>query len=504
MKTGKSSFAKLHKVIPGLLASLWMMLCLSACTGYGEEVSEGSWKAILKNDHKEAFVCEYQWDGSDEGLRIDARSVNGIPVTRYCGYIGRGLPAPFTIVVPGARAVGITPVSKDDIVATFEFTLVIGPQIRDVFFRDLGGYYAVDDPGATQRTYCKVMIKFEVDPDNTEYYEKDGKLYSKSNKMRVSGINYDLMGLEKPDIVRKTVTDEQGIKTIYVYDRDGKIQIEEKYDASGAVSWSTQYSYDEAGRETLCVMVGPNDEPKSYRKKVYDGDGNLTEEYTGKSPEDARLHYRYTYEDGKLVTEANINEDGSYFDLEFYEYDEQGRLSRKTKQSEDGYVYRLWEYTYTEEGWLGHVTDTHYEHRVETDYDAYGREIREEGFYNDELSYTERFSYGEFGLVSYLFESVSGNKNHYVYYYDEAGRKISEVSVDEDGNETQIAFWEYDDRGNLIHSKKAKGYEYTAEYNEYGYPVKVHDVCTDMTRDAGTYDTLETYEYTYYDTMSAK
>jgi YD repeat-containing protein len=399
MKTGKASFAKLHKVIPGLLASLWMMLCLSACTGYGEEVSEGSWKAILKNDHKEAFVCEYQWDGSDEGLRIDARSVNGIPVTRYGGYIGRGLPVPFTIVA---------------------------------------------------------------------------------------------------------VTDEQGIKTIYEYDRDGKIQIEEKYDASGAVSWSTQYSYDEAGRETLCVMVGPNDEPKSYRKKVYDGDGNLTEEYTGTSPEDARLHYRYTYEDGKLVTEANINEDGSYFDLEFYEYDEQGRLSRKTKQSEDGYVYRLWEYTYTEEGWLGHVTDTHYEHRVETDYDAYGREIREEGFYNDEPSYTERFSYGEFGLVSYLFESVSGNKNHYVYYYDEAGRKISEVSVDEDGNETQIAFWEYDDRGNLIHSKKAKGYEYTAEYNEYGYPVKVHDVCTDMTRDAGTYDTLETYEYTYYDTMSTK
>ena len=399
MKTGKASFAKLHKVIPGLLASLWMMLCLSACTGYGEEVSEGSWKAILKNDHKEAFVCEYQWDGSDEGLRIDARSVNGIPVTRYGGYIGRGLPAPFTIVA---------------------------------------------------------------------------------------------------------VTDEQGIKTIYEYDRDGKIQIEEKYDASGAVSWSTQYSYDEAGQETLCVMVGPNDEPKSYRKKVYDGDGNLTEEYTGTSPEDARLHYLYTYEDGKLVTEANINEDGSYFDLEFYEYDEQGRLSRKTKQSEDGYVYRLWEYTYTEEGWLGHVTDTHYEHRVETDYDAYGREIREEGFYNDEPSYTERFSYGEFGLVSYLFESVSGNKNHYVYYYDEAGRKISEVSVDEDGNETQIAFWEYDDRGNLIHSKKAKGYEYTAEYNEYGYPIKVHDVCTDMTRDAGTYDTIETYEYTYYDTMSAK
>ena len=399
MKTGKASFAKLHKVIPGLLASLWMMLCLSACTGYGEEVSEGSWKAILKNDHKEAFVCEYQWDGSDEGLRIDAKSVNGIPVTRYGGYIGRGLPAPFTIVA---------------------------------------------------------------------------------------------------------VTDEQGIKTIYEYDRDGKIQIEEKYDASGAVSWSTQYSYDEAGQESLCVMVGPNDEPKSYRKKVYDGDGNLTEEYTGTSPEDARLHYLYTYEDGKLVTEANINEDGSYFDLEFYEYDEQGRLSRKTKKSEEGYVYRLWEYTYTEEGWLGHVTDTHYEHRIETDYDAYGREIREEGFYNDEPSYTERFSYGEFGLVSYLFESVSGNKNHYVYYYDEAGRKISEVSVDEDGNETQIAFWEYDDRGNLIHSKKAKGYEYTAEYNEYGYPVKVHDVCTDMTRDAGTYDTLETYEYTYYDTMSAK
>ena len=150
------------------------------------------------------------------------------------------------------------------------------------------------------------------------------------------------------------------------------------------------------------------------------------------------------------------------------------------------------------------MTDTHYEHRIETDYDAYGREIREEGFYNDESSYTERFTYGEFGLVLYLFESASGNKNHYVTYYDEAGRKISEVSVDDDGNETQIAFWEYDDRGNLVHSKKTKGYEYTAEYNEYGYPVKVHDVCTDMTRDAGTYDTLETYEYTYYDTMSTK
>ncbi len=503
MKTGKASFAKLHKVIPGLFASLWMMLCLSACTGYGEKVSEGPWKAYLKSDHSEAFVYEYQWDGTDEGLRIDVRSVNGISVTRYGGYMGRGVPMGFRILVPGASHVGIKSVSKEEIVATFEFTVVIGPQIRDVNFGGLGGYYVVNDPGASERTYCKVLVNFEVDPANTAFYVEDGKLYAKKDDWLVPGINYEAKEQEKPVIMTTTVTDDKGTKSVYEYDPEGKLLVDTKYDASGALAWKTQYTYDNAGRQTFRVMTDANGEPKSFQKSVYDTDGNIKEKYVGTRFEDATLDYLYTYKDGKLVTEANLNPDGSYFDLEFYEYDDQGRLSRKSKKSEEGYVYRLWEYTYHEGGWLEHMTDTHYEHRIETDYDAYERPLREEGFYNDEPSYTIKYVYGEFGLVDYLFESSTGEKNHFVTYYDEAGRRILEVSVDEDGNETQKTIWEYDEAGNILH-RKSSGYEYTAEYNEYGYPIMIHDVCTDPTRDAGMYDTLSTYEYTYYDAMSLK
>ena len=50
----------------------------------------------------------------------------------------------------------------------------------------------------------------------------------------------------------------------------------------------------------------------------------------------------------------------------------------------------------------------------------------------------------------------------------------------------------------MIYHWGARGYETTAEYNEYGYPIWKHEVCNDPLRDAGMFDITTEFEYVYY------
>ena len=261
----------------------------------------------------------------------------------------------------------------------------------------------------------------------------------------------------------------------------------------------TDYTYNDFGDVTLEVTTYENGDPLFYYKNVYDEDGNILEKYRGTSADDLQIDNRYEYVDGKLMVETVYSFDGSIMDIYDYTYNDDGLLINKIKRSEDGYVYREYKYEYDDDGRLSHMTDLFYEYRTEYTYDEEGRTLSEEAYLeNGELSYSRKMVYGEYGITDNYFYS-SKTENHNVTRYDENGRKVSEASVDEDGNESVIWTWEYDDAGNMIHSIGSRGYEYTAEYNEYGDPVKVHDVCMDSLRNAGTYDTIEEYEYIYYE-----
>ena len=482
-----------------IVSYVLMALLLGGCTGYGEKVTQGPWSAYLgEND---AFVYEYSWDGTEEGLRIDPGTINGLPVTRYGGYMGRGVPMQFSIEIPGARLCRQNVVPKEENVGTIEFTLVVGSQIRDVIISNsgLGGYYLLDNCEDGKCAYYKVIIHPEVDPANGKYYEKDGKLYAKADDSLVPYICYELEELEKPAIREKRVTNADGEVTVYEYDPDGQIRQETKYEAGGAIAQKISYVYVEKDWLRVKLVTDAQDHPTHYERNDYDDQGNLTATYKGTSMDDAVLDRLYVYADGKLTMETNYNTDGTIFNIHEYEYNDKDQLIEKTERSEDGYVYRNWKYQYDEAGNLVHLTDIYYEHRIEYSYDDKERPILEEGYFNDQPSYERRQVFGPYGIEETFFERADSEEvTHLKTYYDDMGRRVSTVKVDANGIETQMAFWEYDERGNLLHYKATRGYEYTAEYNEYGYPVKVHDICTDTLRNAGTYDIQEEIEYLYY------
>ena len=146
------------------------------------------------------------------------------------------------------------------------------------------------------------------------------------------------------------------------------------------------------------------------------------------------------------------------------------------------------------------MTDTLYGHGTIEYYDLEGRVIKTElfGEGNIKSSYYEN-KYGDYGITDeYAYDADGNLKSHGKTYYDEKGQMLKKVSVDEKGKETVNNTWEYDAYGNMIYHWGARGYETSAKYNEYGYPVWKHEVCNDPLRDAGTFDITTEYEYVYY------
>ena len=63
------------------------------------------------------------------------------------------------------------------------FTLVIGPDISDIFYR--GAYenvwYYGKDTSDEDRIYYRVRVQVELDPANPYFYMEDGQLYKKNS-----------------------------------------------------------------------------------------------------------------------------------------------------------------------------------------------------------------------------------------------------------------------------------------------------------------------------------
>ena len=301
---------------------------------------------------------------------------------------------------------------------------------------------------------------------------------------------------EKPAIKQVKITDHSVLSEVKEYDEDGKILKQDYYENGTKIRTSFTFTYE--GENLVSEVVEKDNGTFDYKKKKYDEDGNLIEVYRGKEEDKLYLDEKNTYEDGLIRKRINYNEDGSIWDYHEYEY-ENGRLVKDTTKLESDYIYRTYEYVYDENGKLDQMTDTMHEHKSVCTYDDEERLVFEQNYYNGEPSFTTEYKYGEYGETEYIYTDSDGKVTiHTIKDYDDKGRLKCASNVDENGTKTIYATWEYDEAGNLLHHVDMSGYEYTAEYNEYGYPVKVHDVCTDMMRNAGRYDYLYEYEYTYY------
>lgn len=303
---------------------------------------------------------------------------------------------------------------------------------------------------------------------------------------------------DKPQIKIEKAMDASGEYTITEYDRYGNKLKYEMYNANGSLRYSSEKTFDD--NQKLISEIVFHGNGTTYKKNEYDKDGNLIKEYEGEDENSLYLCGEYKYKKGVLERIVYYEEDGSIDYIWENEY-QNGLLVKETKLSNSGYVYRTHEYEYDADGRKIKMTDTLYGHGSVYYYDIQGRIIREELF-NEEKEITLVFEneYGDYGITDeYMLEGDGTVTRHTKTYYDEKGQLSKTVYVNEKGKEKVSATWEYDAYGNMIHYWGVRGYETTAEYNEYGYPVFKHEVCMDSLRDAGTYDITTQFEYVYFE-----
>ncbi len=180
-----------HKRIIIILLAAALTLC--ACTSsldFSESATEGAWTAALYPEGMIAFAKYYEWDGTDEGLRMEPGSVNGCMITKYGGFFGRGLPEPFYLRIPNAYSIDESEIPEGTEVEELEFTMVVSNAITDIFSNDLPGYfYAKYDSG--EEKYYFVSINVELAPDNSNFRMENGKLYAKGEDTPVAGLYYE-------------------------------------------------------------------------------------------------------------------------------------------------------------------------------------------------------------------------------------------------------------------------------------------------------------------------
>ena len=318
----------------------------------------------------------------------------------------------------------------------------------------------------------------------------------KNNQQKVDWV---YLAPDKPQIKIEKAIDLSGSYEISEYDRNGNEIRTEMYDKYDNVQYSSIRTYDE--NQNLLTEARTNNKGiTSYKKNVYDKNGNLIKEYEGDDENSLYIWGEYMYKKGVLDKRIYYDSDGNIDYIWENEY-QNGLLVKETKLSDSGYVYRTHEYEYDADGIKTKMTDTLYGYGSVYYYDSLERIIREELFHKDkEITLVFENIYGDYGITDeYMLDADGTVTRHTKTYYDEKGQLSKNVFVNEKGKEKVSATWEYDAYGNMIHYWGERGYETTAEYNEYGYPVFKHEVCMDSLRDAGTYDITTKFEYVYFE-----
>ncbi len=216
---------------------------------YSETVTEGPWTAALYRDGNEAFVSEYVWDGTEEGLRIEPDEVEGCTVTRYGGFFGRGLPMPFSIIIPDSVSVKESEIPADAEVEDITFTMVISERILEVYVNDLERFFCLEDEDGNL-SYYRLLVDVELDPNNTDLYLKDGRLYEKDREgdREVQGIYIESVEEFDPDNREAATTDVSGNED---EGSDEDLQSGDEFDVSGINGIGEVYSSD----GTVCLRL---------------------------------------------------------------------------------------------------------------------------------------------------------------------------------------------------------------------------------------------------------
>lgn len=136
---------------------------------------------------KTCFAADYAWpEGAAEAVIDLPEERDGYRVTELGGYIGRGLPCPFMVDLPG------------DPVLYSESALPAGAEIEDYHLTlNIGRSLAGDENVAMDCYYCvgenrfvRILTTVNCSGDNPNFYAEDGRLYRKADDSLVEGFIY--------------------------------------------------------------------------------------------------------------------------------------------------------------------------------------------------------------------------------------------------------------------------------------------------------------------------
>lgn len=289
--------------------------------------------------------------------------------------------------------------------------------------------------------------------------------------------------------------------TVSKYDEEGWLLSKTDYDKNDSFKSETIYTYDECKRLLARICYDESGEPKWGDITEYDENGNVLTEKSVEKGGNERVRIRYEYDiAGILLREIQYDNHEEEEAYNVYTYDDKGNVSLMRHVSPDGYEYKKIEYEYYDDGIMKKKTETAYGHYTVYEYDEEERCIHEVmGFVDGEVSATWDKVYGPYGLIDeYSYDGDGTFRRHTKNVYNRNGELISVFDVDENGKKTKKESFDYTNDGKIDIYHNLRGYDNEKEYNEYGYVTKSHDVCNDMTRNAGTYDIITTYEYVYY------
>lgn len=185
---------KLYSVCTFLL-----IVTLSACTTYNDEVYVDNLSFYYSKTYQEAFVGAYLWDGTVEGQTFSIPdNVESYPITSLGGYVGTGLPTPFAIMFPETYGiVGSTNIEPNDEDLYYQngyelhilvFRVKLGVNIREA--RNVDFFYYFHEKEDLTKVLYKVYYYFEVDSNNPHIYDDEGKLYVRESNELLEGLEY--------------------------------------------------------------------------------------------------------------------------------------------------------------------------------------------------------------------------------------------------------------------------------------------------------------------------
>lgn len=146
-----------------LVLCILMITMMWGCSlDYSEQADEGMFSYAYGK--KSAFVTEYRWDGTEEGMTVlIPEEYDGRKIVSVGGTFGRGLPMPFTVDISrglpkDAKTVDFAEEEKVDETKELNFTLIISKQVEDVETGD-DAYIIVEEDGKIIKYEIKISIK---------------------------------------------------------------------------------------------------------------------------------------------------------------------------------------------------------------------------------------------------------------------------------------------------------------------------------------------------------